>query len=117
MLADEHGYNPTPAHHIGYLKSELHRAARLVVDTGIHYKKWSRDEAVDYLVDEGLLSPAYAQSEVTRYTSWPGQACSYKIGQLKLLELRNRMEEALGAKYDIRDFHHLVLGEGSMPLI
>ena len=116
MLADEYGYNPTPAHHIGYLKSELHRAARLVVDTGIHYKKWSRDEAVDYLVDEGLLSPGYAQSEVTRYTSWPGQACSYKMGQLKLLELRNRMEEALGAEYDIRDFHHLVLGEGSMPL-
>ncbi|MBI9013980.1 MAG: DUF885 domain-containing protein [Clostridiales bacterium] len=116
MLADEYGYNPTPAHHIGYLKSELHRAARLVVDTGIHYKKWSRDEAVDYLVDEGLLSSGYAQAEVTRYTSWPGQACSYKIGQLKLLELRNRMEEALGDAYDIRDFHHLILGEGSMPL-
>jgi len=116
MLADEYGYNPTQAHHIGYLKSELHRAARLVVDTGIHYKKWSRDEAVDYLVDEGLLHPGYAQAEVTRYTSWPGQACSYKIGQLKLLELRNKMEDALGSEYDIRDFHHLVLGEGSMPL-
>jgi len=116
MLADEYGYNETPAHHIGYLKSELHRAARLVVDTGIHHKKWTRQEAIDYLVEEGLLHPGYASAEVTRYTSWPGQACSYKIGQLKLLELRDKMETALGDAYDIRDFHHLVLGEGSMPL-
>ena len=117
MLADENGYNNTPAHHIGYLKSELHRAARLVVDTGIHSKKWDRTQAVDYLVDEGLLHPGYAQAEVTRYTSWPGQACSYKIGQLKLLSLRNQMVEVLGDDFDIRDFHHLVLGNGSMPLI
>lgn len=116
MLADEYGYNETPQHHIGYLKSELHRAARLVVDTGIHHKKWTREEAIDYLVEEGLLHPGYAAAEVTRYTSWPGQACSYKIGQLKLLELRTKMESSLGDAYDIRDFHHLVLGEGSMPL-
>ena len=84
---------------------------------GAKYKGFvTREEAVDYLVDEGLLHPGYAQAEVTRYTSWPGQACSYKIGQLKFLELRTMMEESLGSKYDIRDFHHLVLGQGSMPL-
>jgi len=117
MLADEEGYNDSPAHRIGYLKSELHRAARLVVDTGIHYKRWSREEVIGYLVDEGLLHPGYAESEVTRYTSWPGQACSYKIGQLKLLELRNMMEDHRGDAYNIKDFHTLILKEGSMPLI
>lgn len=117
MLADEFGYNDTPQKHIGYLKSELHRAARLVVDTGIHYKKWTRQQAVDYLVDEGLLPTNYAQQEVTRYMSWPGQATSYKIGQLKLLELRNEMMEKQGDAFDIKEFHHLVLSNGSMPLV
>lgn len=116
-LADENGYNPTPAHHIGYLKSELHRAARLVVDTGIHYKKWDRTQAVNYLVDYGLLSNGYAQAEVTRYFAWPGQACAYKVGQLKLIELRNKMQDAFGDQFDIKEFHHLVLTNGSMPLI
>jgi len=116
MLADEQGFNPTPEHRIGYLKSELHRAARLVVDTGIHYKKWSREEAIDYLVMEGLLHPGYASSEVTRYTTWPGQACAYKIGQLKIKELRDYVEEKMGSDYDIKEFHHLILGNGSMPL-
>lgn len=116
MLADENGYNPTPAHHIGYLKSELHRAARLVVDTGIHYKRWDRAQAVNYLVDEGLLHPSYAQVEVTRYTSWPGQACAYKIGQLKILELREFVEQTKGSDFDIKAFHHMILGNGSMPL-
>lgn len=116
MLADEYGYNDTPEKHIGYLKSELHRAARLVVDTGLHYKKWDRQQAVDYLVDEGLLDPGYAQQEVTRYMSWPGQATAYKIGQLKLLELRNEMETRQGENFDIKEFHHRVLSNGSMPL-
>ncbi len=116
MLADENGFNPTPEHRIGYLKSELHRAARLVVDTGIHYKKWSRVQAIDYLVMEGLLHPGYAQAEVTRYTTWPGQACAYKIGQLKIKELREYTEEQMGGDYDIKAFHHLILGNGSMPL-
>lgn len=116
QLADEEGYNITPAHRIGYLKSELHRAARLVVDTGIHYKRWDRPQAVGYLVDEGLLSQGYAEAEVTRYTSWPGQACSYKIGQLKLLELRNMMMAKKGDAFDIKEFHSIILKEGSMPL-
>ncbi len=116
MLADENEFNDTPERHIGYLKSELHRAVRLVVDTGIHYKKWSRGQAVDYLVDEGLLDPDYARDEVTRYTSWPGQACSYKIGQLKILELRDLAEEELGDKFVIKDFHSAILSNGSMPL-
>lgn len=115
-LADENGFNPTPQHRIGYLKSELHRAARLVVDTGIHYKRWTRQEAVDYLVNEGLLSKGYAGIEAARYTTWPGQACSYKIGQLKILDLRNKMKEVQGDDFDIKDFHHLVLGNGLMPL-
>ncbi|MBI9010904.1 MAG: DUF885 domain-containing protein [Clostridiales bacterium] len=115
-LANENGFNDTPERRIGYLKSELHRAARLVVDTGLHNKKWDYNQAVDYLVNEGLLGESYAKSEATRYISWPGQACSYKIGQLKLLELRTLMEEALGDAYDIKEFHHLVLENGSMPL-
>ncbi len=116
MLADEMGFNDTPNKHIGYLKSELHRAARLVVDTGIHYKKWSRTQAVDYLVEEGLLSRGYAQAEVTRYTTWPGQACAYKIGQLKLLAFRDQAEAELAERFDIKDFHEAILGNGSMPM-
>ncbi len=116
LLADENGFNDTPEHKIGYLKSELHRAARLVVDTGIHYKQWDRQQAVDYLVNEALLSSSYAKDEVARYMSWPGQACSYKIGQLKLLELRTLMEDSLGDVYDIKEFHHLVLANGILPL-
>jgi len=116
MLADENGFNNTSAHKIGYLKSELHRAARLVVDTGLHYKRWDYQQAVDYLTDEVLLSLGYAKSEATCYTTWPGQTYVYKIGQLKLLDLRNLMEDSFGDDYDIKEFHHLVLTNGSMLL-
>lgn len=116
MLAGENGFYDTPDKKIGYLQSELFRAARLVVDTGIHYKKWSQEEGMDYLVNEAFLHPSSAKYEVTRYTYWPGQACAYKIGQLKLLELRNAMEDSLGDTFDIKEFHHLVLENGSMPL-
>ncbi|MBI9011499.1 MAG: DUF885 domain-containing protein [Clostridiales bacterium] len=116
MLADEMGLYDTPSREVGYLKSELLRAARLVADTGIHSKQWSRGYAIDYLTFYAMQSEGLATSEVTRYTSWPGQACAYKIGQLKILELRDLAEESLGDLYDIKDFHSAVLKNGSMPL-
>jgi len=116
MLADEMGLYDTPSREVGYLKSELLRAARLVADTGIHSKQWSRGYAIDYLTFYAKQSEGLATSEVTRYTSWPGQACAYKIGQLKILELRDLAEASLGDLYDIKDFHSAVLKNGSMPL-
>jgi uncharacterized protein (DUF885 family) len=99
----------------GYLASELFRAARLVVDTGIHSKRWTRDQAIAYLqareVRKGMAEP-----EVERYVVFPGQACSYMIGELKILELRERAKKALGAKFQLKDFHDAVLTNGVVPL-
>jgi uncharacterized protein (DUF885 family) len=92
---------------IGRLNGELFRAKRLVVDTGLHTRRWTRQQAVDYGI---------AQSEVDRYTVWPGQACSYKIGQMKILELREAAKKAMGAKFSLQAFHNLVLCNGRMPL-
>ena len=114
-LAFEEGFYKEPAHRLGYLNSELFRAARLVVDTGIHYKQWTRDEAIDYFVSLGI-NKGMASSEVSRYMVMPGQATSYKIGELKILELREKMKEALGEKYDIKEFHRIILENGSIPL-
>ena len=93
--------------------SELFRAARLVVDTGIHYKRWSRQEALDYYNDN--LGNSIA-NEIDRYIIWPGQATAYKIGELKILELRQRAMDALGERFDIKQFHNLMLQHGQMPL-
>src|SRR5690606_11352437 len=92
---------------LGYLDSELFRARRLVVDTGLHVMGWTRQQAIDY-----GIPPA----EVERYVVWPGQACSYKIGQLRLVELRRRAEQALGARFDAKAFHNVVLRAAAAPL-
>ena len=105
-----------PYDKFGQLTYDMWRAIRLVVDTGIHYKGWTRDEAIDLFVKNSAKSLLDIENEVDRYIAWPGQALAYKIGQLKILELRNRAESMLGDKYDIKDFHHEVLKRGSLPL-
>ncbi len=102
--------------HFGRLSYEMWRACRLVIDTGIHAKGWSRQQALDYLGDNTSLSQANVRAEVDRYISWPGQALAYKLGEMKILELRTRAEIELGDRFDIREFHDVVLGQGALPL-
>ena len=116
LLAGEYGFHGDPYSDLGRLQSELFRAVRLVVDTGIHYKRWTRDEAIKYMVDNTGLSEGGVTSEIERYIVMPGQACAYKMGQLMIVELRERSRRALGAAFDIREFHDVVLQNGSMPL-
>jgi uncharacterized protein (DUF885 family) len=115
-LGKEMGFYKDPYSEFGMLSTQLWRAVRLVVDTGLHHKRWSREQAVDYFRQNALLSERDARKEVDRYVNWPGQATSYMIGQIKILELRQRAERALGSRFDIRDFHAAVLENGSMPL-
>jgi prolyl oligopeptidase len=105
-----------PYDKFGQLTYDMWRAIRLVVDTGMHYKNWSRQEAIDLFVENTAKSKLDIENEVDRYIAWPGQALAYKIGQLKMLELRNKAEKELGDKYDIKDFHHQLLKRGSLPL-
>lgn len=112
-LGKEVGFYQDPASDLGRLESELFRAMRLVLDTGVHYKRWSRQQMVDYFVAH-LDDPL--ESEVDRYIADPGQALGYTIGQLKILELRQRAQTALGEKFDIRSFHDAILGAGALPL-
>ena len=115
-LAAEMGMYTTPYERFGQLTYEMWRAARLVVDTGIHAKGWTREEVVDFMASNTALSLHEVNTETDRYISWPGQALSYKIGELKIRELRRRAEEALGADFDIREFHEIVLGQGTVTL-
>jgi uncharacterized protein (DUF885 family) len=112
-LAKEYGYYDDIHSLIGYLSSELVRAIRLVVDTGIHWKKWTREEAYWYIVDN--YGRAW-YSQIDRYIIWPGQACAYKIGELKIVQLREKAQQALGERFDIKDFHSAILQHGSVPL-
>ena len=105
-----------PYDKFGQLTYDMWRAIRLVVDTGMHYKDWSRQDAIDLFIENTAKSKLDIENEVDRYIAWPGQALAYKIGQLKILELRNKAELELGDKYDIKDFHHEVLKRGSLPL-
>jgi uncharacterized protein (DUF885 family) len=105
-----------PYDKFGQLTYDMWRAIRLVVDTGIHYKNWSRQDAIDLFLENTAKSKLDIENEVDRYIAWPGQALAYKIGQLKILELRNKAEKKLGDKYDIKDFHNEVLRRGSLPL-
>ena len=105
-----------PYDKFGQLTYDMWRAIRLVVDTGMHYKNWSRQDAIDLFIENTAKSNLDIENEVDRYIAWPGQALAYKIGQLKILELRNKAEKELGDKYDIKDFHHEVLKRGSLPL-
>jgi uncharacterized protein (DUF885 family) len=117
QLAAEMGmYDDDPYGNLGRLQAELHRAVRLVVDTGMHAKKWSREQAIDYMVDVEGVEEGTAISEVERYAVWPAQALGYKLGMLKILELRAEAERALGDRFDIRAFNDTVLSVASTPL-
>lgn len=115
-LGDEMGFYRTPYERFGMLSYQMWRAARLVVDTGIHAKGWTRDQGLAFLRDNTALSEREVTTEVDRYIGWPGQALSYYIGQLAIQRARRKAEAALGAKFDIRAFHDTVLSLGSVPL-
>jgi len=109
-------YDNDPFGNLGRLQAEMFRAVRLVVDTGIHYKKWTREEAIDYMVQNTGMTTTEVTTEIERYIVWPGQACAYKIGMLKILELRERAKKKLGDHFDLRAFHNVVLKNGAVPL-
>ena len=115
-LGLEAGMYEDPYSDFGRLTYEMWRALRLVVDTGMHYFGWSRQQAIDYMAENSALTLHNITTEVDRYISWPGQALAYKTGELKIRELRARAEEKLGADFDIRAFHDVVLGSGAVPL-
>jgi uncharacterized protein (DUF885 family) len=115
-LGIEAGFYADPYSDFGRLTMEIWRACRLVVDTGIHYFGWSRERAIDYMRDNSSLSLHNIRAEVDRYISWPGQALAYKIGEMKIRELRAIAEEQLGDRFDVRSFHDAVLISGSVPL-
>ena len=115
-LGKEVGFYQDPVSDYGRLSSELFRAVRLVVDTGIHSKGWTRDQVVDFMRKSGAVDEPTIQSETDRYIAWPAQALSYKLGQLKLRELRARARKELGPKFDIRTFHDQMLDGGTLPL-
>jgi len=116
QLGKEVGFYQDPVSDYGRLSSELFRAVRLVVDTGIHSKGWTRDQVVDFFRKSGAVDEPTIQSETDRYIAWPAQALSYKLGQLKIRELRERTQKELGAKFDIRTFHDEILNGGTLPL-
>jgi uncharacterized protein (DUF885 family) len=115
-LGEEMGIYRTPYERFGRLSYEMWRAVRLVIDTGIHHYGWSRERAVQYLADRTALSRHEVGTEVDRYISWPGQALAYKLGEMTIRRMRTKAEKALGAKFDIRKFHDVVLALGSVPL-
>ncbi|WP_033959971.1 DUF885 domain-containing protein [Psychroserpens jangbogonensis] len=116
FLAEEMGMYTTPYEQFGKLTYEMWRACRLVVDTGIHAKGWTREQVVDYMASNTALSLHEINTETDRYISWPGQALSYKIGELKIRELRTKAETTLGLKFDIREFHDVILNQGTVTL-
>ncbi|MDP2369929.1 DUF885 domain-containing protein [Rhodoferax sp.] len=115
-LAWEMGYQKNPLDNLGRLQAEMFRAVRLVVDTGMHSKRWTREQAIDYMVANTGMPEAEVVTEIERYLVDPGQALAYKVGMLKILELRERAKTALGAKFKLSDFHDEVLKNGAMPL-
>jgi len=115
-LAWEMGFESDPYDNIGRLQAELFRAVRLVVDTGIHYARWDRERAIDYMLANTGMAESDVVAEIERYFVMPGQACSYKVGMMKILELREFARSEMGDAFDLRDFHNVVLTNGSMPL-
>jgi uncharacterized protein (DUF885 family) len=115
-LGKDVGFYTDPYQDFGRLDGDLWRAIRLVVDTGVHSQHWTRQQMVDYFHEHSAIDETSIQTEVDRYIAWPGQAVAYKIGQLKILELRDRAEQALGPKYDVKAFHDAILDSGAMPL-
>ncbi len=115
-LGVEMGIYRTPYEHFGRLSYEMWRACRLVIDTGIHSQDWSRERALQFLAENTSLSPGNVRAEVDRYISWPGQALAYKLGELKILELRQGAERTLGDRFDLREFHDEILKNGALPM-
>ena len=115
-LGEEMGIYRTPYERFGKLSYEMWRAARLVIDTGIHHYGWTRDQAIDYLASHTALSDREVETEIDRYISWPGQALAYKLGEMTIRRVRAKAEDALGDRFDIRKFHDVVLSLGSVPL-
>ena len=115
-LGKEAGFYQDPYSDFGRLGYEMWRAMRLVVDTGIHAFGWSRQQAIDYLASRTALTPQATANQIDRYISWPGQALAYKIGELKIRELRARAQQQLGSKFDLRTFHDTIIGQGSLPM-
>ncbi len=116
FLGNELGIYTTPYEEFGKYTYEMWRACRLVVDTGIHAKGWTRDEVVNYMLENTALSEHEVNTETDRYIAWPGQAISYKMGEIKIRELRSKAEKELGANFDIRDFHEIILEQGTVTL-
>src|SRR5262249_16654552 len=117
QFADEMGmYADDPWGRIGYMHDAALRGVRLVVDSGMHAMKWTREQAIKYFVDSIGDPEPTATTEVERYCVWPGQACGYMLGKLTILRLRNKAKAELGAKFDIHDFHDAILTGGAMPL-
>ena len=116
QFAWETGYQKNPLDNLGRLQAEMFRAVRLVVDTGMHAKRWTREQAIDYMMANTGMPEGEVVTEIERYLVMPGQALAYKVGMLKILELRERAKNSLGAKFDVREFHDAVLTNGSMPL-
>ncbi|MDB4888114.1 MAG: hypothetical protein JWN79_3552 [Gemmatimonadetes bacterium] len=115
-LGIEMGLYDTPEKEMGRLSYEMWRACRLVVDPGIHAKGWTREQAIDYMLEQTALSRSNIEAEVNRYVTWPGQATAYKVGELRIRELRTRAERRLGGRFDLRGFHDAVLENGAVPL-
>lgn len=115
-LGTELGMFTDPMQLFGHLDMEMLRAVRLVVDTGLHAKRWERQQAIDYMLDNTSMAPRDVVVEIDRYIAYPGQACAYKIGELKFRELRNAAEKALGPRFDVRDYHDQVLSTGALPM-
>jgi len=116
QLAWEFGFQKDPLDNLGRLQAEMFRAVRLVVDTGIHAKKWTREQAIEYMIANTGMAEIEVIAEIERYFVMPGQALAYKVGMIKILQLREKAKAALGAKFDIREFHDAVLKNGGMPL-
>lgn len=115
-LGKEIGFYQDPYSDYGRLETDIWRAIRLVVDTGVHYKHWTRQQMVDYFHEHSAIDEPNVQAEVDRYIAWPGQALGYKMGQLKILELRQKAQTALGPKFDLKAFHDVVLDSGALPM-
>ena len=116
LAHDAHWYDGDSFGELGRLQAELFRAVRLVVDTGIHAKRWTRERAIDYMLEKTGMRRGEVTAEIERYIVNPGQACAYKIGMIKIQELRRHAETALGTKFDLREFHDAVLRDGALPL-
>ena len=115
-LGYDMGLYQDPYSEFGALTYDMWRAVRLVVDTGMHYKGWSREQAIEFFKENAAKTEQDIINEVDRYLIMPGQALAYKIGQLKIMELKMKSKESLGEKFDIKEFHHVILGEGALPL-